>query len=279
MRSFFRTLLACFVAGIFIAIIGGVIISSMVASSVGDVFGEFSTEAKPFKVKSNSLLHLTLDDMITERTYTNFSSSNFQLQTTVGIDAIRAGLKAAKDDDKIKGIYMDVSSMAVGIASLEEIRNCLIEFKKSGKFVVAYSEMYSQANYYLASVADEMYIYPEGGMDWRGLGTDVMFFKNMLDKWDIDMQIIRGSNNKFKSAVEPFMYDQMSDANRAQMQQLLNSMWDQMKAGIEQERGITGRVPHYSYSGQPRHGAIRRRAPSRRDRARAGDRAGLHPAG
>ncbi|MFT7614408.1 MAG: protease-4, partial [Parvicellaceae bacterium] len=158
---------------------------------------------------------------------------------TIGIDAIRAGLEAAKSDDKIKGIYIDISGISAGMATLEEIRVALIDFKKSNKFVVAYSEFYSQGSYYLASVADEMYIYPEGNMDFRGLGTEVMFFKNMLDKLEIEMQIIRGSNNKFKSAVEPFMYDHMSDANRAQMETLIGSMWEHMKSGIEKSRGIT----------------------------------------
>ena len=98
---------------------------------------------------------------------------------------------------------------------------------------------YFQSNYYLASVADEMYIYPEGMMDFRGMGAELMFYKPMLDKWGVEMQVIRGSNNKFKSAVEPFLSDHMSDANRAQMETLLGSMWQHLKKGIEHERGIS----------------------------------------
>jgi len=237
MRSFFRTLLAAFVACGVVALIAVFIIVGSVSSIFGDFGSQF--EAKSFRVKNNSVLHMKLDNRIAERTYSNFSQTSFQIESTIGIDAIRAGLEAAKSDDKIKGIYIDISGITAGMATLEEIRVALIDFKKSNKFVVAYSEFYSQGSYYLASVADEMYIYPEGNMDFRGLGAEVMFFKNMLDKLEIDMQIIRGSNNKFKSAVEPFMYDKMSDANRAQMESLIGSMWSHMKSGIEESRGIT----------------------------------------
>ncbi len=238
MRSFFRTLLACFLAGLVIVVIGTVLITGAVSGAIGTAFDDFG-KSKPFKVKNNSFIHMKLTDMITERTYTNFSPTTFQLQDAFGIDAIREGLRTAKEDDKIKGVYLDVSAINAGMASLEEIRKAIIDFKKSDKFVIAYSELYTQGSYYLASVADEMYIYPEGMMDWRGLGSELLFFKNMFDKWDIDMQIIRGSNNKFKSAVEPFMYDKMSDANRAQMETLLGSMWDHILTGIENQRGLS----------------------------------------
>lgn len=241
MRSFFKTfgaaLLAVLIGGIAVSIIGGLIITAMIGNAVEGFGGEL--QAKPLKIKDNSFIHLKLEDAISERTYTSFSQSSFQIESKLGIDAIRAGLKAAKEDDKIKGIYIDISGLSAGMATIEEIRLALADFKKSNKFVIAYSEMYTQGIYYLASVADEMYIYPEGAMDWRGLGTEIMFFKNMLDKLDVDMQIIRGSNNKFKSAVEPFMYDHMSDANRAQIETFVGAMWDHMKKGIENERGIS----------------------------------------
>ena len=241
MRSFFKTFAAALIACFIVIFIGGFIIFLVVVGGVTNALQGFGGQfdGKSMKVSSNSVLHMKLDNIISERTYTNFSQTNFQIQSRLGIDAILAGLRAAKTDDKIKGIYIDITGINTGLATIEEIRVALIDFKKSNKFVIAYSEVYSQGSYYLASVADEMYIYPEGMMDFRGLGTEVMFFKNMLDKWDVEMQIIRGSNNKFKSAVEPFMYDHMSDANRAQMETLIGSMWDHMKAGIEQSRGIT----------------------------------------
>lgn len=242
MRSFFRTLLASFLSSLIAFVIGGIVVVFIFVGSLSALVGSFgaNAEAKAQKVKKNSLLHMKLNKMISERTHTTFSQTSFQLEDRLGIDAIRAGLAAAKEDDNIKGIYLDVSGVVgAGMAGHEEIREALIDFKKSNKFIVAYSELYFQSNYYLTSVADELYIYPEGGLDFRGLGTELMFFKPMLDKWDIDMQIIRGSNNKFKSAVEPFMLDRMSESNRAQMEKLLSSMWDQMKGGIENERGVS----------------------------------------
>ncbi len=242
MRSFFRTLLASFLASLVAFILGGIIVTFFFVGSLSALFGSFGTqyEAKSDKLSDNSFLHIKLNKLLSERTHTTFSQTSFQLDDRLGIDAILAGIGAAKEDDKIKGIYLDISGVvAAGMATHEEIRQALIDFKKSNKFIVAYSEVYFQSNYYLASVADEMYIYPEGAVDFRGLGAELMFFKTMLDKWGVDMQIIRGSNNKFKSAVEPFMLDHMSDANRAQMETLLSSMWNHMKKGIENERGIS----------------------------------------
>lgn len=241
MRSFFRTLLASFIAAVIAFIIGGMIVTFIFVGSIGALFDGISIEQSisSDKIERNSLLHINLNTLISERTHTSFNPSNLQLDNLLGIDAIRAGLKAAKEDENINGIYLDISGLAVGISTLEEIRQALIDFKKSDKFIIAYSEAYFQSNYYLASVADEMYIYPEGMMDFRGLGTEMMFFKPMLDKWGIDMQIIRGSNNKFKSAVEPFMSDHMSEANRTQLETLLGSMWKHIKKGIEHERGIS----------------------------------------
>ncbi|MDC3336494.1 signal peptide peptidase SppA [Flavobacteriales bacterium] len=241
MRSFFRTLLASFIAAVIAFIIGGMIVTFIFVGSIGALFEGISVDqvAPSTKVKNNSLVHMNLNSMISERTHTSFNPSNFQVDNLLGIDAIRAGLKAAKADDKIKGIYLDLSGLAVGISTIEEIRQALIDFKKSNKFIIAYSEAYFQSNYYLASVADEMYIYPEGMMDFRGMGAELMFYKPMLDKWGVEMQVIRGSNNKFKSAVEPFLSDHMSDANRAQMETLLGSMWQHLKKGIEHERGIS----------------------------------------
>ena len=242
MRSFFRTLLASFLSSLVAFVLGGIIVTFFFIGSLSALFGSFGTqyEAKSKKLSDNSFLHIKLNKLLSERTHTTFSQTSFQLDDRLGIDAILAGISAAKDDDKIKGIYLDISgAVAAGMATHEEIRQALIDFKKSNKFIVAYSEVYFQSNYYLASVADEMYIYPEGAVDFRGLGAELMFFKTMLDKWGVDMQIIRGSNNKFKSAVEPFMLDRMSDANRAQMENLLSSMWNHMKQGIENERGIS----------------------------------------
>ena len=126
------------------------------------------------------------------------------------------------------------------MASTEEIRNSLLNFKEqSGKFIYSYSETYSQSAYYLSSVADEVFLYPTGMLDFRGLGVELMFFKGAIDKLGIDVQIIRGSNNKFKSAVEPFLYSQMSDENREQVMTYLNSLWSNMLSKIKSSRNIS----------------------------------------
>jgi len=178
-----------------------------------------SFDKKPFKVNENGILHLKLDDAISEVSFADFDPNSPELiKKQLGIKELKNGLQEASDDDNIKGILLNIDNISAGLASVEEIRNSLLDFKEnSGKFIYSYSETYSQGAYYLSSVADEVYLYPTGMLDFRGLGTELMFFKGTLDKLGIEMQIIRGSNNKFKSAVEPFIYKQMSDANREQM--------------------------------------------------------------
>ena len=175
MRSFFRTLLASFLSSLVAFVLGGIIVTFFFIGSLSALFGSFGTqyEAKSKKLSDNSFLHIKLNKLLSERTHTTFSQTSFQLDDRLGIDAILAGISAAKDDDKIKGIYLDISgAVAAGMATHEEIRQALIDFKKSNKFIVAYSEVYFQSNYYLASVADEMYIYPEGAVDFGDLGLN-----------------------------------------------------------------------------------------------------------
>jgi protease-4 len=124
-----------------------------------------------------------------------------------------------------------------GMATVEEIRNALLDFKKSGKFIVAYSELYSQKAYYLATVANKVYMNPEGTLDFRGIGGEVMFMKGLMEKLDVQIQIIR--HGKFKSAVEPFILDKMSQANKEQTLTYINALWKQMLVGISQSRGIS----------------------------------------
>lgn len=125
-----------------------------------------------------------------------------------------------------------------GSALLEELREALLEFKQSGKFIIAYNETYSQGQYYLASVADKIYLQPEGGMDWSGLSSNVMFYKGLLDKLDLRAEVFRPTACKYKSAVEPFILDKMSSANREQMQALVNSMWGTISGAVCESRGI-----------------------------------------
>jgi len=132
-----------------------------------------------------------------------------------------------------------METIPAGLATSEEIRNKLLEFKESGKFIVSYANGYDQKAYYLASLSDEIYLNAEGMILFKGLNAQLMFFKGMLKKLDIDMQIVRGPNNKYKSAVEPLMLDHISEANLEQMQTLLNSIWGKLITSISDSRGIS----------------------------------------
>lgn len=194
-------------------------------------------------VKDHSILKMNFALPIVERSPSNpFESFDFQQlepQKQLGLYDILKNIEKAKKDDRIDGIYLELGSIQAGMASLEEIRQKLLDFKSSGKFIVTYSEAYSQKAYYLASVANEVYLNPQGLVEWKGIGAELMFLKGTLEKLDIEPVIIRGTGNKFKSAVEPFMYDHMSDANREQTQTYLNSIWNQLVKEISQSRGIS----------------------------------------
>ena len=150
-------------------------------------------------------------------------------------------ISTAAVDDNICGVYLRLGEYTeVSAAGVEEIRGALQEFRRSGKWIVAYDEVYSQVGYWLASVADRVYVNPMGGVDWHGLSSQVMFYKGLLDKLDVEPQIIR--HGTYKAAVEPFMTDRMSEANRTQTQTVVNSMWDVLVADVAEARGLT---PHY----------------------------------
>lgn len=150
-------------------------------------------------------------------------------------------IDAARSDERIEGIYLRLNGAGgiTGAAILEELREALKEFKQSGKFVVSYNEIYTQGAYYLASVADKIYLQPEGGMEWNGLSADVMFYKGLLSKLDMKVEIFRPTVCKYKSAVEPYFLDRMSPANREQMQQLIDSSWKTIVDGVSESRGIS----------------------------------------
>ncbi len=229
-RNFWASSLALLITGTILFLLFIVITFAIIGSAF---------ETKPFTYDENSVLLIEFDEPITEKSYTNFDKSSFSIDQGMGIREIKIALEAAKTDDKIKGILLNIESIPAGMASTEEIRNALIDFKSSKKFIVAYSENYSQKGYYLSSVADEVYLYPEGMVEFRGLGAELMFFKGMIDKLGVDVQVIRGSNNKFKSAVEPFMLEEMSEANREQTMTYVMAMWNHMLKGISDSRKIS----------------------------------------
>ena len=232
MAAFLGTLIAL-VVNFFIKI--GVVSSMISAMSTPT---ETSTTVKP-----NSLLHMKLDYAIPDRTTDNpFGGINFntmESQDMTGMNDILRNIEHAKSDPNIKGIYLELSSIPTSTATLQEIRDKLIEFKESGKFIVTYGESYSQSAYYMASVADKIILNPEGSLDLHGMASQITFYKRLLDKLDIEMQIVRGPNNRFKSAVEPYFLDKMSEANREQMDKLLGSVWGQILMGISQNRNIS----------------------------------------
>lgn len=238
MKQFFKFMFASMLAMlvtffitmiIFVAIIGTVISSAT------------STSEKVVDVKDNSVLHLKFDYQIKDRTsnnpFENFDFSTFETQDNLGLDKILTNIEKAKSDVRIKGIYLDLTSLNTGIATLEEIHHALKDFKKSGKWIISYSEVYTQSTYYLASLSDKIYLNPAGLVEMRGLSTELMFFKNALEKLDVEMQIIR--HGKFKSAVEPYILEKMSDSNREQMNLILSSAWGSILNDISESRKIS----------------------------------------
>ena len=199
------------------------------------------TSDKKTPVSSNSVLEINFDYPIPERTNANpldgFNWSTMRASKHPGLNDILAALKKAADDKNIKGIYMNLSVIPAGIATLEEIRNALVDFKKSGKFIYTYAEDLRQGAYYLASVSDKIYLNPQGMVDFKGLHPELMFFKHSFEKLEIEPQVIR--HGKYKSFIEPFVNDRMGPENREQMTVLLKSVWGHFKEKISGSRKIS----------------------------------------
>jgi protease IV len=203
--------------------------------------GIFSTigAKEPKAIAENSVLHLELTNQIVERASESplegFDFMTFSADKPIGLNELLKNIRKAKEDENIKGIFLDLSFVQAGMASIYEIRNQLIDFSESGKFIVAYGNYMTQGAYYLASVADEIYINPEGAVDFRGLNANVMFFKNMLEKVGIEIDVIR--HGKYKSAGEPFFREKLSDENRAQTEAYVSSLWNTVLMDISSSRG------------------------------------------
>ena len=192
-------------------------------------------------IKDQSILHLVLNNDIVERSsdnpFKNFDIMNLDQEKQPGLTEMVALIHAAATDEKIKAIYLDIDEISGGLASIEEIRNALIDFKKSKKTIYSYSEVYTQKAYYLASVADKIYLNPAGLLEFKGFSSKVMFFKGALEKLAIEPEIIRVGS--FKSAVEPYMLDHMSDSSKLQTSVLLNSIYQHFLIAIAKERKIS----------------------------------------
>jgi len=235
MREFFKYVFAT-VVGI---ILSTVLIFIVFILLIVGIFASID-EDKPVDVASNTVLYLNLDQNIKERT-PNKTFDNLPIvgsggSKSIGFNDIIRALKRAKTDDNIECIYLNVSSPGAGKATLKEIRDALIDFKTSKKKIIAYSEVYTQDAYYLASVADKVYLNPQGALEFKGFSSQLTFFKGAMEKIGVEAQIIRVGN--YKSAVEPFINDKMSDYNRKQVAAYLGGLYNTFLEGISKSRNI-----------------------------------------
>ncbi|MCC9166940.1 signal peptide peptidase SppA [Pontibacter harenae] len=232
MLNFLKYVLAT-VVGLLIFFFIGILILVGIAAS--------SSSKDEVKIAKSSVLELKLDKRITEREPENplqeLGFSFGALSSLDGLDQIKKAIRTAKNDENIEGIFLNLSLVDAGMGKLEEIRNELISFKESGKFIVSYGDMTSEKAYYLASVADKIYMSPMGTLEFNGMSSEVIFFKKLLDKLDIDVQIFKVG--EYKSAVEPFFLEKMSEANREQVNSFLNSINNYQLANIAKARGKT----------------------------------------
>jgi len=224
--------------GTFLAI-GLLILAFVLLIIVAVASGSDKEEAH---VHENSILHIVIDQPTVERASDNdFNFDPFSMEggSKIGLDQFIADLERAKNDDKVKGIFLEPVNVQAAPSTLLDMRSAIENFRSSGKFVVAYAENFGQAEYYIASAADEVYMYPEGTFDWRGMNAEIMYYKKLFDKLGVEAQVIRGPNNKFKSAVEPYMYDHMSEENRAQMKTFIDDIWRIMLDDISVSRNVS----------------------------------------
>lgn len=231
-KTFLASLLAFFVANflwffLFLIIIGG----------VAALAGTSTTVVEP-----KSVLLINLDESIVDQPVNDplagFDLMSMNVQKSISNMQVMHAIEAAAQDENIEGIYINLTGAGVASAALlEEMRGYISSFKESEKFVIAYGETYSQGGYYLASMADSIYLNPVGEMDWRGLAMQVMFYKGLLDKLGVEPQVFR--HGTFKSAIEPYIMDRMSPANRTQMETIANSIWGTMVEDIAEERNIS----------------------------------------
>lgn len=234
MKSFLKYLLASFF-GVFLALIVIFLIG------MGSVSALLSSKTNDVKIKPNTVLDLNLKIPISDRSIESpLNMVNFQtmeMSGTLGLFDILQNLEKAATDPNIEGLLIQTSMMTPGIATLQEIRNAILKFKESGKFVIAYGDIFTQTGYYLASAADKIYINPEGAIEFRGLHSEIMFYSEALKKIGVEVQVMR--HGKFKSAVEPFLNTSMSEASKKQSRAYLDAIWGEMLADIAESRNLS----------------------------------------
>ena len=235
MREFFKYVFATVVGFVISIVVAGVLFFIVIAAVISSMNSE-----KGVDIVSNSVLFLDLNQPITERTPKN-TFGNLPIigndgKEGIGLNDLLKSISRAKNDDNIKCIYINVTSPNAGFATMREVRNALIDFKKSHKQILAYSEVYTQGAYYLASVADKIYLNPQGSLEFKGFKSELTFFKGTLEKAGVEMQVIRVGN--YKSAVEPFILDKMSDYNRIQVTAYVNGLYNTFLGDISETRKV-----------------------------------------
>lgn len=238
MKQFFKSVAAT-VVGIFAF---GIIMGIFVFFSL---IGMLMSSSKP-SLRDNSVMVMKLQGTINEQAQENvmgqITGGSFN---QLGLNEILSSIKKAKKEDKIKGIYLEPGALATDYATLQEIRKALEDFKKSGKWIIAYGDAMSQGSYYLASVANKVYLNPEGSIDWHGLASQPMFLKDLYAKFGVKYTVVKVG--KFKSFTEQYTEDKMSDANREQVSQYIHGLWHQMLTDVSKSRGISkDSLNHYA---------------------------------
>ncbi len=232
--QFLKNLLAS-VLGTFIAIVFAFVFLFILLAGIASSMDT----AEEVNVKDKSVLTINLQKPITDRSPNQFDfEAAFDLDAeAIGLDKILAAIRTAKADDRIEGISIEHTFLQSGMSQTKAMRDALTSFKESGKFIYAYHDFFTQKDYYLATVADSIFVHPEGGVELAGLASEVLYYKEFQDITGIQMQVIR--NGAYKSAAEPFLEDKMSDENREQIKALLDSFWHEMVLKIEERAALT----------------------------------------
>lgn len=239
MKDFFKnvaaTIVGLFAFGLIMTILGFISIIGMVASS----------NSKP-ALKDNAVMVLKLQGQIEDRSEDNWLGELTGEQfNNLGMNKILSSIRKAKDEDKVKGIYLETGILETDYATLQEIRNALADFKKSGKWIIAYGDALSQGGYYLASVANKVYVNPEGNVDWHGIASQPQYIKDVAAKFGIHFTVVKVG--KYKSYTETYTEDKMSDANREQISRYIGGLWQQMLADVSKSRNISkDSLNHYA---------------------------------
>lgn len=230
-----------FGASLLALVVGTGIIFFIMIASIGGLVALFDTEEPT--IAKESILYIDFAEDIIDAPLISplgrLDTANMTFSQPITIMEALAAIENAATDDNIKGICIKIDGVgAVSAANVEELREAIERFKLSGKFVVAYDDSYTQGEYYLASVADQVWLNPEGSLEWSGMGMSTMFYKGLLDKIDAKVEVFRPTDCKYKSGVEPFILTKMSDANRRQMQSLVDAMWNSICDDVAASRNV-----------------------------------------